>query len=249
MAVRAQGCRIETDDGRSYLDACGGAMVMLLGHCHPRVVDAAAVDRDQLRLSLLVPNEPMLDLAERIARSSGELGGVLQLVRFKANESACSGGALLGLLGKPASRVPVADHLLPWLHARRSRCPVALAGAVRGRYTHRVRGGARARRPPAGRPSWGRALWRRPVAAFIIEPITGSSGALSICRLRPRAVRGGLHAAGCCWSGRIAARLRPPAAGSGRLTTPFGRDHLRQGDRGRRLPLSGWWRPPASATW
>ena len=26
VAVRAQGCRIETADGRSYLDACGGAM-------------------------------------------------------------------------------------------------------------------------------------------------------------------------------------------------------------------------------
>ena len=57
VAVRAQGCRIETDDGRSYLDACGGAMVMLLGHCHPRVIEALqrAVGGDQLCVPLLVP--------------------------------------------------------------------------------------------------------------------------------------------------------------------------------------------------
>ena len=40
VAVRGEGCWIEDADGRRYLDACGGAMVMPLGHCHPRVVEA-----------------------------------------------------------------------------------------------------------------------------------------------------------------------------------------------------------------
>ena len=39
VAARASGARIVDEDGRSYLDACGGAMVMSLGHCHPRLVE------------------------------------------------------------------------------------------------------------------------------------------------------------------------------------------------------------------
>jgi 4-aminobutyrate aminotransferase-like enzyme len=46
---RASGARIVDEDGRSYLDACGGAMVMSLGHCHPRLVEV--VQRQVAELS------------------------------------------------------------------------------------------------------------------------------------------------------------------------------------------------------
>src|SRR5258705_6571800 len=39
VAASASGARIVDEDGRSYLDACGGAMVMSLGHCHPRLLE------------------------------------------------------------------------------------------------------------------------------------------------------------------------------------------------------------------
>ena len=39
VAVRGAGLRIWDRDGIEWLDACGGAMVMSLGHCHPRLVE------------------------------------------------------------------------------------------------------------------------------------------------------------------------------------------------------------------
>ena len=65
VAVRADGCRIWDRDGREYLDACGGAMVMTLGHRHPRLVEAAKRQLDQLTFTYRFSfgNEPMTELA------------------------------------------------------------------------------------------------------------------------------------------------------------------------------------------
>ena len=48
VAVRGSGCRIWDREGHEYIDACGGAMVMSLGHCPPRLVEAAKRQLDQL---------------------------------------------------------------------------------------------------------------------------------------------------------------------------------------------------------
>jgi adenosylmethionine-8-amino-7-oxononanoate aminotransferase len=47
LAVAANGCFITDADGKSYLDACGGAAVSCLGHAHPDVLAAmhAQIDR------------------------------------------------------------------------------------------------------------------------------------------------------------------------------------------------------------
>ena len=65
VAVRGAGLRIWDRDGREYLDACGGAMVMSLGHCHPRLVEAAKRQLDQLTFTyrFSFANEPMAELA------------------------------------------------------------------------------------------------------------------------------------------------------------------------------------------
>lgn len=64
-AVRAEGCRIWTADGREVIDACGGAMVMSLGHGHPRLL--AALERQARDLTFTYrfsfSNEPMVELA------------------------------------------------------------------------------------------------------------------------------------------------------------------------------------------
>jgi adenosylmethionine-8-amino-7-oxononanoate aminotransferase len=67
-AVRGSGCRIWDKEGREYIDACGGAMVMSLGHCHPRLVEAAKRQLDQLTFSyrFSFSNEPMADLSNLI---------------------------------------------------------------------------------------------------------------------------------------------------------------------------------------
>ncbi len=65
MAVRASGCRIWDRDGNEHIDACGGAMVMSLGHCHPRLIEAARRQLDQLTFTyrFSFANEPLVELA------------------------------------------------------------------------------------------------------------------------------------------------------------------------------------------
>jgi adenosylmethionine-8-amino-7-oxononanoate aminotransferase len=48
VAVRGEGIRLIDEQGRSYIDACGGAAVSCLGHGHPRVVAALAEQAAQL---------------------------------------------------------------------------------------------------------------------------------------------------------------------------------------------------------
>ena len=71
-AVRAEGCRIWTADGQEWIDACGGAMVMSVGHCHPRLVEALKRQAEQLTFTyrFSFSNEPMLELAELLRELS-----------------------------------------------------------------------------------------------------------------------------------------------------------------------------------
>ena len=57
--------RIYDRDGQEWLDACGGAMVMSLGHCHPRLVEAAQRQLEKLTFTyrFSFSNEPMIELA------------------------------------------------------------------------------------------------------------------------------------------------------------------------------------------
>lgn len=68
VAVRAEGMRIWDRDGRVWLDACGGAMVMSLGHCHPRLVEAAQRQLEKVTFTyrFSFSNEPMIELAALI---------------------------------------------------------------------------------------------------------------------------------------------------------------------------------------
>ncbi len=68
VATHASGMRIWDRDGTEWLDACGGAMVMSLGHCHPRLVDAAQKQLEKLTFTyrFSFSNEPMIELAALI---------------------------------------------------------------------------------------------------------------------------------------------------------------------------------------
>ncbi len=65
VATHASGMRIYDRDGQEWLDACGGAMVMSLGHCHPRLVKAAQDQLEKLTFTyrFSFSNEPMIELA------------------------------------------------------------------------------------------------------------------------------------------------------------------------------------------
>lgn len=64
-----EGSFVRDVDGREYLDFFGGILTLGLGHCHPEVV--AAVQEQVAVLghtSTLYPTEPMVGVAERLAR-------------------------------------------------------------------------------------------------------------------------------------------------------------------------------------
>lgn len=72
--VRGQGKHVWDADGNRYLDFFGGIVTVGLGHCHPEVNHAIHEQVDTLQhVSTLFPNQPMVEVAEQLARvSSGK---------------------------------------------------------------------------------------------------------------------------------------------------------------------------------
>jgi adenosylmethionine-8-amino-7-oxononanoate aminotransferase len=186
VAVRGEGCWIEDVDGRRYLDACGGAMAMPLGHCHPRVVEALRAQAGELTFTYRFSfrNGPMLDLAERIARiapgdlewcffnSSGseanesalhlavlywELQGRAGKVEFLSRATSFH-GSTMGALSLSGSRWRAPFELLLRKYAVIPNSDTAEEGAAALEAAILSRGADH-------------------VAAFVVEPVTGSSGA------------------------------------------------------------------------
>ena len=68
---KGEGCRVWDADGKAYLDLMGGIATAVLGHCHPRVIDAVDQQLHTLwHASNLYTTGPQVDLAEKLARFS-----------------------------------------------------------------------------------------------------------------------------------------------------------------------------------
>ena len=195
VATHASGMRIYDRDGAEWLDACGGAMVMSLGHCHPRLVEAAQKQLEKLTFTyrFSFSNEPMIELAGLIRdiapmdrgwaffNSSGsesiESAIHLALLYWKhvgrpaktqlVSRFPSFHGSTLGALGLSGSRWRQSfDHVL-------EDNPIAQAPAAD------IRAGRTADEEVAfGLDQIEKALVRRGpenVAAVFLEPITGAS--------------------------------------------------------------------------
>ena len=69
VEVSARGCVVTMASGTEYLDFVGGYGVFSLGHCHPRVIEAAKRQLDLMPLSTRTFfGEPQVLLAERLAQ-------------------------------------------------------------------------------------------------------------------------------------------------------------------------------------
>jgi acetylornithine/N-succinyldiaminopimelate aminotransferase len=69
--VQGEGCRLWDDEGRSYLDMVAGIAVCVVGHCHPKVVQAIQAQAQRLiHVSNLYYTQPMAELAERLVSRS-----------------------------------------------------------------------------------------------------------------------------------------------------------------------------------
>ena len=79
VAASGEGVYIKDTDGKSYLDASGGAAVSCLGHSDKRVIDAIKTQLDEIPFahSGFFSNEPMERLGDHlIARAPGDLDRV-----------------------------------------------------------------------------------------------------------------------------------------------------------------------------
>jgi putrescine aminotransferase len=91
LEIDGEGALIRDAYGREYLDFACGPAVFILGHRHPKVVEAARRELDRMPLSVrIMANEPMGELAELLAAVTP---GDLQYVFFcnsgaEANEAA-----------------------------------------------------------------------------------------------------------------------------------------------------------------
>ncbi len=69
---RGDGSYVYTVDGDRYLDFFGGVLTTMIGHAHPRVVEAVQTQAAKtMHTSTLYLSEPMIELAEMIAELSG----------------------------------------------------------------------------------------------------------------------------------------------------------------------------------
>jgi adenosylmethionine-8-amino-7-oxononanoate aminotransferase len=185
VAERASGCHIEAD-GRRYLDACGGAMVMLLGHSHPRLVEALERQARDLAFTYRFSfrNRPMLELAQRVAElAPGELEWCFfNSSGSESNESAVHLAVLYWeLLGKP-TKIEFLSRVTSF-HGSTLGALSLSGGRWRVPFERMLRKYAVV--PNSDTAEEGAAALEAAildhgadrVAAFVVEPVTGSSGA------------------------------------------------------------------------
>jgi glutamate-1-semialdehyde 2,1-aminomutase len=75
--VRGDGCRVWDVDGVERIDFISNYTSLILGHCHPRVVEAVQEQAARL-MSVAAPNELEIELAERIRERLPSV----ELIRF-----------------------------------------------------------------------------------------------------------------------------------------------------------------------
>lgn len=69
--VRGKGARVWDAEGREFLDMLAGIAVCNVGHCHPKVVEAARKQLNELiHVSNLFNIEPQIHLAQRLVENS-----------------------------------------------------------------------------------------------------------------------------------------------------------------------------------
>src|ERR671933_3066300 len=99
--ARGEGATVWDVDGREYTDLLGGIATTILGHAHPRVVEAITKQTATLgHVSNLAMHEPGVLLAERLLEIAGRPGRVFFCNSgAEANEAAFKISRLTGRTG------------------------------------------------------------------------------------------------------------------------------------------------------
>lgn len=204
LIVRGQGCWLYDDAGKEYLDACGGAYVACLGHGVAEVVDAVAeqVRRVAYVSGMSFTNQPVEELADELAGLA--LGDLNHFYFLSSGSDAIEAALKLARQywverGRPQKEVLVAltpgyhgntmlslsagarehykKYFQPWLvEVPRVPAPYAYRCPCRGCDPLCPRCTGRALEETLAR------IGPHRVAAFIAEPVGGSSTGASVPR-------------------------------------------------------------------
>lgn len=165
---RGEGAHVWDTDGNRYLDLLSGIAVNVLGHAHPKIVEAVTTQISKLgHSSNLYVNEPALQLAERLLHLAGEPGKV-----FFCNSGAEANEAALKMSRRTGRTKVVAT--LGGFHGR-TMGALSLTGqpAKRTPFEPLVPGVSHV---PFGDVAALEAAIDDDTAAFIVEPIQGEQG-------------------------------------------------------------------------
>jgi acetylornithine/succinyldiaminopimelate/putrescine aminotransferase len=170
--VRGHGSWLVDDDGHEWLDAYGGHAVASTGHSHPDVVRAIAAQAERLLFySSAVPHHLREELAEAIAaRCPDPLGRV-----FFCNSGAEANENALHLARKYTGRRTIVSVAGGW-HGR-TVATLAVTDGARYEEGARRAGMPLSRKVPFDDVAALDAAMDQDVAALIVEPVQGLSGA------------------------------------------------------------------------
>lgn len=171
-AVSGHGSWLVDDRGNEWLDAYGGHAVTSTGHCHHHVVQAIKDQAARLIFySTAIPHRLREQLADRIAeRCPGELSKV-----FFCNSGAEANENALGLARKATGRQTIVSVGGGW-HGRTAACLAVTDGAKYEAGARRA-GLPLSIKVPFNDAAAMTATVDREVAAVIVEPVQGLTGA------------------------------------------------------------------------
>lgn len=215
-AASGHGSWIVDEEGHEWLDAYGGHAVASTGHCHPEVVRAIADQAARLLFySTALPHHAREQLADALAAHCPRpLGRV-----FLCNSGAEANENALGLARRHTGRSLVVSVRGGW-HGRTAATQAVTDGA-RYEETARLAGLPVSRKVAFNDAAAMRAAVDETVAAVIVEPVQGLTGARDCAVDFLRAAREACDAAGAllifdeiqCGVGRCGAFTTAEAVG------------------------------------
>ena len=172
--VAGEGCELFDEGGRRYLDCLGGIAVCALGHAHPAIAEAVALQaRTLVHASNLYHHEPAGTLARELVQRSGLRGA------FFCNSGTESNEAAIKLARKRAFRrgEPQRTTIVACEGSFHGRTLGALAATSNSAYHEGFAPlpGGFAFTPFNDVAALEAAIDER-AAAFIVEPVQGESG-------------------------------------------------------------------------
>lgn len=190
-AASGRGSWLIDEEGHEWLDAYGGHAVASTGHCHPEVVRAIADQAGQLLFySTVVPHHAREQLADLlVAQCPAPLAKV-----FFCNSGAEANENAIGLARRHTGRTAIVSVTGGW-HGRTAATQAVTDGA-RYEETARLAGLPVSRKVPFNDAAAMRAAGDGSVAAVIVEPVQGLTGARDCSPEFLRAAREACDAAG-----------------------------------------------------